>query len=690
MICLTDLLENPINDGCDAQLVGLESVGYIFPYSNLVKGTVTDLVASFTGSGAVQVYQPFEMRYKPKSEGEKNEYGLMKYAKTIEVFTAKNSKLTQEQLMQLTNDDWVLVLKDKNAQYLVFGYERGLTLVTSSQELLSTTTHGGILLTFTEKYVNTPMLFTTQSVYELLNYDLTDYAMSESVPIIQNGLLRFNVDADKTGLVLTPDGVLHSTTSGELNMTYTGVAGYLKFIYPLTSEICAYFAESTARHALSTKTYAGTTYYVNAAKSDDSGNGLTAGTAKKTITAAYALASDGDIIQLLDGTYDLSEESGGYLDLNRHGIGVHIKGNALDKTAVGLDNSTSGAYVVRLRDCGDIKFSNLTLSTSLNVNLVNADYNSSYLNEKAIFHNCKFSHTGTGAISVFSRASSSVTDTFVSLNEFYNCEFDNSLFGGSAVFDAYLNSPTSIFHIEGCTFDAANQKQINISTGKPKCYVYDNIIIMNGNIKAVQFGLDTANPAYNFSAIDFRSNTITYTAGKAEHGILIGRGVVEGTFYANEITIPTKADSLALGIVVKSTPATVGNVLIYGNYVDAPRPMYIKGGSKNDIRYNYLVCNTTGYAGLEYVNYLAGGTDVLSTYNVVKYNTVDGGGFGYNIIIYDGGCSQEENVTIQTNTFSNNRYSDENKYLLDVSTDYEWADRDDFWTSNETDSVIIG
>lgn len=170
MICLTDLLEDPINDGCDAQLVGLESVGYIFPYSNLVKGTVTDLVASFTGSGAVEVYQPFEMRYKPKSEGEKNEYGLMKYAKTIEVFTAKNSKLTQEQLLQLTNDDWVLVLKDKNAQYLVFGYERGLTLITSSQELLSTSTHGGILLTFTEKYVNTPMLFTTADVFNSLTF----------------------------------------------------------------------------------------------------------------------------------------------------------------------------------------------------------------------------------------------------------------------------------------------------------------------------------------------------------------------------------------------------------------------------------------------------------------------------------------------------------------------------------------
>ena len=47
-----------------------------------------------------------------------------------------------------------------------------------------------------------------------------------------------------------------------------------------------------------------TNYYVNASAPDDSGDGLTLGTAKKTIQAAINLAANGDIILLSAGTFD--------------------------------------------------------------------------------------------------------------------------------------------------------------------------------------------------------------------------------------------------------------------------------------------------------------------------------------------------------------------------------------------------
>ena len=222
MICLTDLLDEPINGTCDNQIAGAESVGYIFPFSLLVKGTVTDLVATFTASGAIPVYQNFELGYKPKVEGEKNAYGLTKYEKTIEIFIAKNSELSQKQIMQLKNDDWVLVIRDKNNQYLVFGYERGLSLVNTSQELLSTETHGGILLTFSEKYVNTPMLFTTGEIYRSLgnlfpqvgdSYGGGIVAMADTI----SGELVIVPDAEKLALI----GVAAQGNSIDFAAAYT-------------------------------------------------------------------------------------------------------------------------------------------------------------------------------------------------------------------------------------------------------------------------------------------------------------------------------------------------------------------------------------------------------------------------------------------------------------------------------------
>jgi len=100
--------------------------------------------------------------------------------------------------------------------------------------------------------------------------------------------------------------------------------------------------------------FTGTIYYVDAGQSDDTGNGLTPGTAKKTIQAAIDTASAGDAITIKGGSYtedvDMDENylelwpevgttitasSGAALTLSATGCKVWCPGGALKVVPVG-------------------------------------------------------------------------------------------------------------------------------------------------------------------------------------------------------------------------------------------------------------------------------------------------------------------------------------------------------------------
>ena len=76
-----------------------------------------------------------------------------------------------------------------------------------------------------------------------------------------------------------------------------------------------------------------TTYYVDSSRPDNTGNGLTPGTAKKTITAAIPLATtSGDIISVAAGTYD--KTALGETFPIPVPAGVTLTGEAADRTTV--------------------------------------------------------------------------------------------------------------------------------------------------------------------------------------------------------------------------------------------------------------------------------------------------------------------------------------------------------------------
>jgi hypothetical protein len=235
MICSEDKLDSAINTGCSTPF-GMEHNGYLTLRSGIVGKSITDLVATFTPSESViPVYQPAQdTAYKPKSDGEKNAYGLIKFAKTIEVFLIPNTELSQNQIMQLKDDEWVFVGKQIDGQYIVFGLERGLRLKTTSQELSSTETHGGILLTFDENMVNYPMLFTDKATFNWIDYEVI------TTLTIGNGQITpkkvyLKVDSNKTCYGVLPNGMLLTSTSGAIDYDYTGVAGAVKLVVPKDS-----------------------------------------------------------------------------------------------------------------------------------------------------------------------------------------------------------------------------------------------------------------------------------------------------------------------------------------------------------------------------------------------------------------------------------------------------------------------
>ena len=76
---------------------------------------------------------------------------------------------------------------------------------------------------------------------------------------------------------------------------------------------------------------------------------------------------------MLDGTYDIENETGGYLLVNTSTKGVLIQGNANDNTAVVVRRTSAGSYIFRFRDCKECRLQNLTITNDQNGSWVEND-----------------------------------------------------------------------------------------------------------------------------------------------------------------------------------------------------------------------------------------------------------------------------------------------------------------------------
>lgn len=204
MRCFNDYLTSSI--GTCSSIAGAMARAYLIARNNITGVTISDAVnVSFVVSDPtdiIPVYIDMDMPYKLGVAATRNEYGLTKVDKTVEIFIAENTPLTQKQVIQLHNDGYVLIIMDNNGQTIGVGIERGLRFVSSSQEISSTETHGGIVVTMSETAVNHPMLFCGDvDIVPVtgLSVDAT------SVALIGVG------DTDVVNATVLPDGITPAT-----------------------------------------------------------------------------------------------------------------------------------------------------------------------------------------------------------------------------------------------------------------------------------------------------------------------------------------------------------------------------------------------------------------------------------------------------------------------------------------------
>lgn len=202
MRCFGDILNSAINSTCINQAPNFEARGYLIPATNLSWTNKYDTVMQdFTitdPADIIPVFMQMDMPYKLAAEWTKNENGIVSGDKTVELFIAKNTPLSAKQVMQLNNGSYILLMFDQSGQNILVGADRGLRLTASSQEISSTETHGGIVITMTETAAIRPQVFS--------NY-------TDIVPVRGIGLDGTSVTIDDGGEAVVDYGFTPTTAT---------------------------------------------------------------------------------------------------------------------------------------------------------------------------------------------------------------------------------------------------------------------------------------------------------------------------------------------------------------------------------------------------------------------------------------------------------------------------------------------
>jgi len=428
--------------------------------------------------------------------------------------------------------------------------------------------------------------------------------------------------------------------------------------------------EQKARVASQNLTYTGTVRMVGV------------GQTYTTLTDAYAAAANGDILQLIDGTYNLASESGGYWLVNTNTKGVLVRGNVANNGAVIISQTTATAYGIRLRDCNSMTFENITFTSNQNATLIQSEaYTSNNYNK---FKNCIFTLSNTGVSPKAYSRTSTIAGTNTIHIEFDNCIINTS---GSTPSIAYGESGVNEqILIKSCTFNCKNFALLYYSNNHGKIAVYDsNFTIDFSGASAIQFGENTAAPTFTDFTVDVRNNNFSYINNTFDHAILAGRGTnkiycVNNTFHA-----PAIDDGNNMAIVIKTIASAVGNAYFAGNYMSSARPIYLKGAKNCIIKYNTFVSNVPTWECLSVIN---PASDLLSTGNVITQNNFIGGNKA--IMCYPASGFDSAATSLKTGTIDyNNYYSSTTTWAVDNITSYTFANRYTFWTSyNDTYSMM--
>jgi len=373
----------------------------------------------------------------------------------------------------------------------------------------------------------------------------------------------------------------------------------------------------------------------------------------------------------------LENEPSGYLNINRAGIGVKIKGNAANR-ATKITNSTGSA--IQLYDAGNITFENLTFDVNTASQVLTWQSAGSCRYVK--FKDCTITSPNTGASCRFLYRNSVTDGTDVHRLEFENCDiYTAGLINPIYYINAGINET---FLVTNCRFHTSGNSAIAyLSSNKGKIGIYDNDFVMNiSTASAILVGENTNVPTNTSMVVDIRNNTFSYINGTFDHAILAGRGTdkiycVNNTFHA-----PVIDDGNNMAIVIKSIASVVGNAYFAGNYMSSARPIYLKGAANCIVKYNTFVSNVSTWECLSVIN---PASDLLSTGNIITHNNFIGG--DKTIKCYPSSGFDSAATSLKTCTLDNNRYfSSTDNWFVDDNTNYSFANKYTLWTNNYNDT----
>jgi hypothetical protein len=433
-----------------------------------------------------------------------------------------------------------------------------------------------------------------------------------------------------------------------------------------------FVTETTPRQANAIWTYAGTVRTCGI------------GGTHATITAAYNACVSGDIIQLLDGEFNLASESGGYLLLNTASKNVLIRGNSANNGAVIIRQSAAASFGIRFRNTGNIKFQDLTITTNQSTAPIFLGFLNGGVN--AVFDNCILNTTSSAYSRVIVMEGTANANSYV---EFKNCDISRGSHNDSyCIWTEYVSDANSLaFDVKAIVSNCNLYGGLRVLDSM-KFYLYDSNIIDATYGVILQVGSDTSAPTYTNSIVDVRGCNFKYRAGFGGHSILMGRGTKFFKLINNKIYTSPSTSTLDLGIVIKSTATTLGDVLVEGNYIEAPRPLYIKGGINCSIKNNTSISNWNsllqGY-GIEINNPNNPDGAISSIGNEVVQNTLIGiyGGIGLTEAV--GAVSAISSV--KQCIFRGNKYQLPTGVYYMTNPDTLWENRKDVW-KQDVNSIL--
>lgn len=357
--------------------------------------------------------------------------------------------------------------------------------------------------------------------------------------------------------------------------------------------------------------------FVNAARANDSGNGTSWATAKKTIGAAVGIATTGQVIGVAPGTYSAESSGRIILDTPQNGFTLTIeKYNAVDNGG-GTSGVADGACTVSSTNFNVLWFKttvtsgtfvwdgiNITstdttnqlvmldnVNTTMSLTIKNCSLNGwTYLNgtlgvsRNLTFDTVAFTHASAwiGSNSVGNlivrnctgaTGTSAPSSSVINLGTAVGASFKKAVFSGCTFTQAYYSNtyalicpttPTAgVLDVHSCTISGKGTviKILGTASGSPRLKCYGNTFTMtaggvsNHDVRAVQVGDldDTVTTTAEGPVI--RGNLIVVNGTRTGHsnGLFIGKGVSGGVVLGNLIY----GDGVDQGIMLLSQYCSV-------------------------------------------------------------------------------------------------------------------------------------